>query len=54
MEVKGDAYLSFLPDAVPFLCEILEDEDDKLEKKCRRFIARMEEIFGQSVESYFE
>ena len=46
--------MSVLPDAVPFLCEILEDEDDQVEKDCRRLIKKMEEAFGQSIESYFE
>ena len=54
VEAKGETYLAVLPDAVPFLCEALEDEDAELEAETKALIRRMEEVFGQSVESYFE
>ena len=46
--------MSVLPEAVPFLSETLEDEEAELEDACRKLIAKMEETFGQSVQSYFE
>ena len=46
--------MSVLPDAVPLLCEALEDEEVAIEKQAKGIIKRMEEVFGQSVESYFE
>lgn len=42
-----------LPDAVPFLQEILEDDDQAVETKCKDFIQHMETTFGQNIESYF-
>ncbi|TRY68333.1 hypothetical protein TCAL_03802 [Tigriopus californicus] len=53
VEKKGDEYMGVLPDAVTFLFETLEDEDPEIEKSSKRLIKRMEEVFGQSVESYF-
>lgn len=45
--------MGVLPDAVPFLYETMEDEDPEIEKSSKTLIKRMEEVFGQSVESYF-
>lgn len=53
VEKKGDEYMGVLPDAVPFLYETMEDEDPEIEKSSKTLIKRMEEVFGQSVESYF-
>ena len=53
VDKKGDNYMSVLPDAVPFLYELLEDEDYEVEQKCRGLIKKMEETFGQSIASYF-
>merc|ERR1712059_55340 len=50
---RTDTYLPLLPDAVPFLQEILEDDDQIVENKCREFIQHMETTFGQNIESYF-
>ena len=50
---RTDSYLPVLPDAVPFLQEILEDDDTTVEAACRQFIQHMETIFGQNLESYF-
>jgi U3 small nucleolar RNA-associated protein 10 len=54
VERKGENYLSVLPDAVPFLYETMEDEDPKLEAACKALVKGMEQVFGQSVSSYFE
>jgi len=50
---RTDTYLPVLPDAVPFLQEILEDDDQAVESACRDFIQHMETTFGQNLESYF-
>ena len=50
---RMDTYLPVLPDAVPFLQEILEDDDTAVETVCRDFIKHMETTFGQNLESYF-
>lgn len=54
VEKRGENYLTVLPDSVNFLVEALEDDDQRVENRCRLLIKKMEEVFGQSVESYFE
>ena len=54
VEKRGENYLTVLPDSVNFLVEALEDDDQRVENRCRALIKKMEEVFGQSVESYFE
>ena len=54
VEKRGENYLTVLPDSVNFLVEALEDDDQLVENRCRLLIKKMEEVFGQSVESYFE
>ena len=54
VEKKGEAYLSVLPDSVPLLAEALEDDDVKVEEKCKQVIKEMETVFGHSIEHYFE
>ncbi len=54
VEHRGETYLAVLSDAAPFLCELLEDEEPELEAECRALLKRMEEVFGQSIEEYFE
>ena len=54
LDVKGEGYMAVLPDAVPFIYETMEDEDSKIEVASKNLIRKMEEVFGTSVESYFE
>jgi len=54
VEKKGEAYLSVLPDSVPLLAEALEDDDIKVETRCKQLIKEMESAFGHSIDHYFE
>jgi hypothetical protein len=36
---------TYMPDAVPFLQEILEDDDQAVEAKCKEFIQHMRDHF---------
>ena len=54
LDKKGENYLTVLPDSVPLLAEALDDDNSRVEAKCRKMIKKMEEIFGHSVESYFD
>ena len=54
VEKRGENYLTVLPDSVNFLVEALEDDDQRVENRCRALIKKMEEVFGQSIENYFE
>ena len=54
LDKKGENYLSVLPDSAPLMAEALEDDDVRVEKSCQKLMKKMEEVFGHSVESYFE
>ncbi len=54
VDKRGESYLATLPDAVNFLVEALEDEEHHVENRCRALIKKMEDVFGQSIQSYFE
>uniref|UniRef100_T1IYP7 HEAT repeat-containing protein 1 n=1 Tax=Strigamia maritima TaxID=126957 RepID=T1IYP7_STRMM len=47
-------YLSLLPDTVPFLAEMMEDESTEVEQKCQTVIAAMEiTSIQESIQKYF-
>jgi len=50
---RSDTYMVVLPDAVPFLTEILEDDDQEVENTCKELVQHMETTFGQNIETYF-
>lgn len=50
---RKDTYMALLPDAVPFLSEALEDDDQEVEKECRELIKHMETTFGENIGDYF-
>ena len=54
LDKKGENYLSVMPDSAPLMAEALEDDDIRVEKSCQKLMKKMEEVFGHSVESYFE
>lgn len=47
----GEAYSTLLPETVPFLAELMEDEE--VEKHCQLLISEMEKTFGESLQKYF-
>eukprot|EP00795_Rhopilema_esculentum_P004548 gene4548-20800_t len=49
----GESYLILLPETIPFLAELMEDESFEVEKQCQHVISHMEEILGESLQKYF-
>ncbi|KYN42476.1 HEAT repeat-containing protein 1 [Trachymyrmex septentrionalis] len=49
----GEDFMPLLPETVPFLAEMLEDEDEATEKCAQNAIRTLEEIFGESLQKYF-
>ncbi|XP_063234714.1 HEAT repeat-containing protein 1 isoform X2 [Bacillus rossius redtenbacheri] len=49
----GDAFMPFLPETVPFLAELLEDEHEGVEAGARRAVQDMEELIGEPLQKYF-
>ncbi|XP_029842706.2 HEAT repeat-containing protein 1 [Ixodes scapularis] len=49
----GDDYLVLLPEAVPFLAELMEDESTEVEQLCQEVILEVEQILGEPLMKYF-
>jgi U3 small nucleolar RNA-associated protein 10 len=50
----GVDYLPLLPETIPVLAELLEDEEENVEKACRKAVQEMEKILGEPIEKYFK
>ncbi|XP_067001904.2 HEAT repeat-containing protein 1 [Anabrus simplex] len=49
----GEDFLPLLPETVPFLAELLEDEDEAVEKACHKAVQELEEVLGEPLKKYF-
>ena len=45
----GEEWLTLLPEMLPFISELQEDDDETVEKETLRWISRIEEILGESL-----
>lgn len=50
--VIGDEFLAMLPESIPFLAELMEDNDAEVEQTCHKVIKQIEEISGESLDQY--
>ncbi|KXS11658.1 glycosyltransferase family 32 protein [Gonapodya prolifera JEL478] len=48
----GEDFLSLLPETVPFLAELLEDEDESVEAVCREVCKGIENVLGEDLMGY--
>lgn len=49
----GKDFLPLLPPAVPFLAEVLNDDDERVEKETRKMLLKLEELLGEPLQPYF-
>ncbi|XP_036142553.1 HEAT repeat-containing protein 1 [Monomorium pharaonis] len=49
----GEDFMPLLPETVPFLAEMLEDEDEATEKSAQNAVRTLEEILGEPLQKYF-
>jgi len=49
----GDSFLPLIPETMPFLAELLEDEDENVEKACRHAVQDLEQVLGEPLQKYF-
>ena len=49
----GDNFLPFLPETVPFLTELLEDENEIIEKQTHKAVQKLEEVLEEPIQKYF-
>ncbi|XP_054136072.1 HEAT repeat-containing protein 1 [Melozone crissalis] len=46
-------YLVLLPESIPFIAELMEDECEEVEQQCQKTIQQLEVILGEPLQSYF-
>jgi U3 small nucleolar RNA-associated protein 10 len=49
----GEAYLVMLPETVPYLAELMEDDSPEVEALCQKVIKDIEQLSGESLQEYF-
>jgi U3 small nucleolar RNA-associated protein 10 len=50
----GEEWLALLPEMLPFVAELREDDDEMVERETQRWIGMMEEILGEDLESMLQ
>jgi U3 small nucleolar RNA-associated protein 10 len=50
----GEDWLALLPEMLPFIAELCEDDDEKVEKETRSWIRVVEEILGESLDDMLQ
>jgi len=50
----GEEWLSMLPEMLPFISELQEDDDDVVEKETHRWIGKIENVLGESLDSMLQ
>lgn len=46
-------YMVLLPETIPFLAELMEDECEEVEQQVQKVVQEMENILGEPLQSYF-
>lgn len=49
----GEDFMPLLPETVPFLAELLEDEDEETEKLAQNAVRTLEEVLNEPLQKYF-
>ncbi|KAF2461746.1 hypothetical protein BDY21DRAFT_329518 [Lineolata rhizophorae] len=50
----GEDWLSLLPEMLPFISELQEDDDENVERETHRWIKQIEDILGESLEGMLQ
>ena len=49
-----EEYLTLLPEMLPFLSELMEDNDGGVEAECQVLLATLEELSGEKPDQYLK
>ncbi|CAH1243056.1 HEATR1 [Branchiostoma lanceolatum] len=49
----GESFMVLLPETIPFLAELMEDECEEVEDQCQKVIGEMETTLGEDLQKYF-
>ncbi|XP_019507348.1 PREDICTED: HEAT repeat-containing protein 1 [Hipposideros armiger] len=52
-EKLKENYIVLLPESIPFLAELMEDECEEVEHQCQKTIQQLEAVLGEPLQSYF-
>lgn len=50
----GDAMLGLVPESVPFVAELLDDDDEEVAEETKVLVSRIEIALGESLDSYLQ
>ena len=50
----GEEWLGLLPEMLPFISELREDDDEMVERETQRWITSVEEILGEDLEGMLQ
>lgn len=50
----GEEWLGLLPEMLPFIAELREDDDEMVERETQRWITGMEKILGEDLEGMLQ
>jgi len=50
----GEEWLSLLPEMLPFISELQEDDDEEVERETHRWIVKIEGVLGESLDSMLQ
>lgn len=52
-EKLRENYIVLLPESIPFLAELMEDECEEVEHQCQKTIQQLEAVLGEPLQGYF-
>nr|XP_008527120.1 PREDICTED: HEAT repeat-containing protein 1 [Equus przewalskii] len=52
-EKLKENYIVLLPESIPFLAELMEDECEEVEQQCQKTVQHLEAVLGEPLQSYF-
>lgn len=50
----GEEFLSLLPETLPFISEVMEDDAEEVVAAAHALIRRMEDLSGESMQEYLK
>lgn len=49
-ERLGEEWLALLPEMLPYISELMEDDDENVEKEARRWVLAIEDVLGEKLD----
>lgn len=49
-EQLGEEWLALLPEMLPYISELMEDEDENVEREVRRWVKQIEGVLGERLD----